>query len=300
MLSIVVDSSSALTRQEARRLKAELVPMTYVADGAVRDEGFMGENGDFGTLLEEGRISGTVGVPAERFAPVFRTLAQQGSDVLCITISSKLSGTYRHALEAADTVRSELHRAVGATSSEANSAARARIEGLPRIAVLDSLSGIAGIEYLARHARELADAGLPFDEVLVRLEGLRSRQGICFSVPSPDALRASGRMAMVPLSVNTLLNRFPVLTMSDGAIAHLGTARGVAALAREMVARVPAEAEPDLIITHFGPRGAATAELLRAAKEGFPNAKIRVKEGGPVLSYILGAGAMSITWGVVA
>ena len=298
MLAIVVDSSSALTRQEARQLGAEFVPMTYTADATVRDEGFMGENGDFSTLLEEGRVSGTAGVSVDRFVPVFRSLTGRGDDVLCITLSSKLSGTCRHAREAADVVRSELRRAAGATSREANSAARARTEGLPRIAVLDSLSGIGGIEYLARHARGLADAGLPFDEVLARLEELRSRQGICFSVPTTDALRASGRMAMVPLSVNTLLNRFPVLTMEDGAIAHVGTARGVAALAREMVARVPADAEPDLIITHFGVRGAATAELLRAVKAAFPQAKVRVKEGGPVLSSILGAGAVSLTWGV--
>ncbi len=298
MLALVVDSTSALTREEARQLGAALVPMTYLVDGVSRDEGFMGENGDCAELLAEGRIGGTVGVPADRFAPVFRELTACGDDVLCITLSAKLSSTCLHAREAADQVRSELRRQAGATSREANSAARARTKGLPRIAVLDSQSGIGGVENLARHARELADEGLGFDEVLGRLEELRNRQGLCFSVPSTDALRASGRMAMVPLSVNTLLNRYPVLTMKGGAINHVGTARGVAALAREMVACIPDDAEPDFVITHFGARGAATVELLRAVKQAFPQAKVRIKEGGPVLSYILGSGAVSITWDV--
>lgn len=295
MLALVVDSSAALTREEARQLGVELVSMSYTVDGAVRDEGFLGENGDYAELIAAGRVSGTTGVPTERFVPIFRELVERGDDVLCITLSSKLSSTCRHAREAADLVRSELRREAGATSREANSAARARTAGLPRIAVLDSQSGIGGVEGLTREARRLADEGIGFDELLRRLEEFRDRQGICFSVPSTDALRASGRMAMVPLSVNTLLNRFPVLTVEKGAIVHAGTARGLAALAREMVARVP-EGATSLIITHFGARGMATVELLRAAKEAFPQTRIRVKEGGPVLSYILGAGAVSMTW----
>lgn len=300
MLALVVDSSSALTRGEARQLGAAFVPMTYLVDGVSRDEGFMGENGDCAELLAEERIGGTAGVPADRFAPVFRELTARGDDVLCITLSAKLSSTCLHAREAADQVRSELRRQAGATSRKANSAARERTKGLPRIAVLDSQSGIGGVENLARHARRLADEGLGFDEMLSRLEDLRNRQGLCFSVPSTDALRVSGRMAMVPLSVSTMLNRYPVLTMKGGAISHVGTARGVAALAREMVACIPDDATPDFVITHFGTRGTGTVELLRAVKQAFPQAKVRVKEGGPVLSYILGSGAVSITWDVVA
>lgn len=298
MLALVVDSSSALTREEARQLSAEFVPMTYQVDGVVHDEGFLGENAGYPELLAEGRISGTAGVPAERFVPVFRELTDRGDDVLCITISAKLSSTCLHAREAADLVRSELRRQAGATSREANSAARARTAGLPRIAVLDSQSGIGGVENLARHARALADSGLGFDELLAHLERLRGLQGLCFSVPSTDALRASGRLAMVPLSVNTLLNRYPILTMEGGAINHVGTARGTAALAREMVACVPPNAAPDFIITHFGDRNAATAELLRVVKTTFPQATVRVKDGGPVLSSILGSGAVSLIWGV--
>jgi DegV family protein with EDD domain len=298
MLALVTDSSAALTREEARRLGVEVVPMTYtLAGGEVRPEAFMGENGPVGELVEGGSVTATAGVAAEAFAPVFRRLAETGSDVLCITISSKLSSTYRHACDAADQVRSELRRAAGATSREAQSAAAARTSGLPRLAVFDSQGGVGGMELLARHARALAEQGLGFDELLAALEGVRARSGICFSVASTDGLRSSGRMALVPLSVGTLLNRFPVLTVTNGAIAHQETAHGTAALARAMVAQVPERDADDLVIMHYGSRGNTTGQLLRAAKEAFPGAAIRVKEGGPVLSSILGPGAVSISWG---
>lgn len=295
MLALVVDSSAALTRDEARQLGVELVPMTYVVDGERVEETFLGENGDFDTLLREGLVTDTEGVRAEAFEPVFRALTDRGDDVLCIAMSAKLSGTYRHACDAANAVRSDLRRRAGATSREANSAAAARTAGLPRIAVLDSQSGIGGIEFLVRAARRLADEGTGFDETLSALEDRRARQGICFSVPDTGALRASGRLAMVPLSVNTMLNRFPVLAMENGAITHVGTAHGTYALAREMAACVPAAAR-DVVITHFGARGPLAAKLLHEAKAALPDAQIRVKEGGPVLSYILGAGAVGIAW----
>ncbi len=285
MLALVVDSSCAITRDEARRLGCEMIPMTYTADGRVCEETFMGENGDVAALLAAGRITGTEGVSAASFAAVFRRLSARGDDVVCITISSRLSSTYRHACEAADIVRGELGRNTD----------RSPIDGLPRIAVIDSQTGVGGTEFIVRHARRLADEGCSFDELICGLEAYRSRQGTCFSVPDTDSLRASGRLAMVPMSVSTVLNRFPILTMCDGAVAHVGTARGNAALARAMVERVPAETH-HVVITHYGSRGPATAELLRAAKAALPDAQIRVKEGGPILSYVLGPGAVSITW----
>lgn len=295
MLALVVDSSACLTRDEARRLGAYVVPMTYTVGGQRREETFVGENGDVEALLQGGLITATEGVRADAFAPVFRELAAQGSDVVCITLSARLSTTHRHACEAADTVRSELRRSVGATSREANSVAAARTAALPRIAVVDSMAGIGSMEFLMRTARRLADSGAAFDEVLARLEEQRSRQGICFSVPTTEALRASGRMAMVPLSVNALLNRFPLLTMEGGAVKHVGTAHGTQALARDMAARISPDAD-DVTITHFGARGAASVELLHAVKEALPQAQVRVKAGGPVLSYVLGSGAVSLTW----
>lgn len=297
MLALVADSSAALTREEARQLAVEVVPMSYTLDGERREETFMGENGDYDAALRSGRVTGTEGVRTAQFAPVFQRLVEAGSDVLCVTISGKLSTTYRHACEAADAVRSELRRKAGATSREANSAARKRSENLPRIVVLDSLSGASAVEFLLREARSLDAAGKGFDEILDALEAKRSEQGICFSVTSTDALRDSGRLAMVPQSVSTLLNRFPVLTMEQGAVKHAGTARGSQALAREMVGHVPAGYEGDVVLSHYGARGTLMVELLRAAKEALPQANIRVKDGGPVLSYILGPGAVSIAWG---
>lgn len=280
MLAIVVDSTCALTRAEAARLGATVVSSTYEVDGQPREETFLDENGDYAPLLTAGRLTGTHAPGVQAFRSAFERLAADGSDVLCVTISSRLAGTYRNACKAAD----EAHAALAA------------MPGSPRVAVLDSLSGFSNTEYLAQRARRLADEGKTLDEVAADLVSARTRQGICFSVPSTEPLRSAGRLSMLPQSVTTMLNRFPVLTMRDGAISCVDTVRGTHALAQAMVDQVPADAS-DLLLAHYGARGPLIVELLRATKERFGQARVRVKDAGPVLSCNLGDGAASIAWG---
>lgn len=280
MLSIVVDSTAMLTRAEAQSLGATLVSNTYDVDGSPVVETFMDENGDYDTPLREGRLTESHAATAAAFRAAFEPPVTAGSDVLCITLSSRLAGVYRNACKAADSLRPSLE------------------EGGPRIAVLDSLSGFSNIEYLARRARELSEAGRSFEEVLDNLMVMREQQSICFSVLTTEKLRAAGRLSMLPQSVNAMLNRLPVLTMREGAIACIAMARGVDVAAQEMVSQVPADAN-DLVLAHYGARGPLVVELLKATRAAFPRARVRVKDGGPVLSSNLDLGAASIAWGPV-
>ena len=59
--------------------------------------------------------------------------------------------------------------------------------------------------------------------------------------------------------------------------------------------KVP-EGATELLVSHFGPRGVEAREVLLAARERFPEAHLRVKDGGPVLSKHLGLGAVALAW----
>lgn len=282
MLAIVVDSTAALTRGEATRLGVTIVSDSYVVDGVSRVETYMNENGAYAAELEAGRITDTRTATVQAFQCAFESLMMSGYDILCTTISSRLAGTYRNACTAAD--------------NAIKSGLPCEKPGyVPQIAVLDSLSGFCGTEYLARRARELEMQGLAFDKIIDDLVQARTRQGICFSVIDIDQLRARGRLTMVPQSVSTTLNRYPLFTMQDGAISYAGCARGISTLAHKMTSAVPEDAQ-DITLAHYGARGPLIVELLKQVKERFPGAKIRVKDGGPVLSSNLGSGAASVSW----
>ncbi len=271
MLSLVTDSTCGLTRDEARDLGVTVLPMTFSCNFERHEEGFVGEMGDYGALLAASPHVATEAVRASAFERAFREQLDAGNDVLCVTISSRLSGTHRSAEEAAAAV------------------------GSARVAVVDSWLTAGALEFLLRRARALADEGRSLSEVASELERMRGGTRIVFSVPDMAALSRSGRLGAIRRAVATKLNRYPVMALSEGGIVKLSDGRGARGMAAAMVDQAPADAT-DLLVSHFGPRGVEAREVLLAARSRFPEARVRVKDGGPVLAEHLGLGAVGLSW----
>lgn len=271
MLALVTDSTCGLTRGEARELGVDVIPMTYATDFERHEEGFVGENDDYAKLLSASRHVSTEAVRSSVFERVFRSHLDAGDEVLCITISSRLSGTFRSAEEAAAAI------------------------GSPRVAVLDSWLTAGALEFLVRRARALADEGRGLGRIVEELSERRAGTRIVFSVPDMGALSRSGRLGAIRRAVATKLNRYPVMALQEGGIAKLADGRGARGMAAAMVKCAP-EGSTELLVSHFGPRGVEAREVFLAARERFPQAHVRVKDGGPVLTEHLGLGAVGLSW----
>ena len=271
MLALVTDSTCGLTRNEAAELGVDVLPMGYAAAGVRHAEGFVGENGDYATVLSGSGLVSTEAVRPSAFERAFRRHLDAGDDVLCVTISSRLSGTFRSAEQAAEAV------------------------GDPRVTVFDSWETAGALEFLVRRARALANAGETVEKIVAALTELRASTRIVFSVPDMAALSRSGRLGAIRRAVATKLNRYPVMALSEGGIVKLADGRGARGMAAAMADRIP-EGTTELLVSHFGPRGVEAREVLLAARERFPEAHLRVKDGGPVLSKHLGLGAVALSW----
>ena len=263
MLALVTDSTCGLTRVEADELGVIVLPMTYSVDGVRYSEAPVGENGDYGSLISAGSRVETEAVHPSAFERVFRERLAAGDDVLCVTISSRLSGTFRSAEEAA--------------------------------AAVDSWNTAGALEFLVRRAHELAAGGCSLSEVVAGLAEARRGTRIVFSVPDMGALFRSGRLGAIRRAVATKLNRYPVMTLHEGGIEKYGDGRGARGMAAAMVRRAP-EGSRELVVSHFGPRGVEAREVFLAARSRFPEARVRVKDGGPVLAKHLGLGAVGLSW----
>lgn len=194
MLALVTDSTCGLTRVEADELGVIVLPMTYSVDGVRYSEAPVGENGDYGSLISAGSRVETEAVHPSAFERVFRERLAAGDDVLCVTISSRLSGTFRSAEEAA--------AAVDPSGK--------------RVAAFDSWNTAGALEFLVRRAHELAAGGCSLSEVVAGLAEARRGTRIVFSVPDMGALFRSGRLGAIRRAVATKLNRYPVMTLHEG------------------------------------------------------------------------------------
>ncbi|HHW45818.1 MAG TPA: DegV family protein [Clostridiales bacterium] len=270
MIAIVTDSTAYLTKQEADSLGVHMVPMTYTVSGRSYIEGYAGQNGGFVQLLESGYGVHTSQVSVASFASVFDELLRKGYDVLCLVISSRLSGTYSSALSASKEFPPD------------------------RIRIVDSLTTAGGMQILIEHISRLIPTGISLDKLVEEVERLRAKVELGFTVKNINPLRSSGRLAIVRQSVGTILNIRPVLKLSDGAIVSMGKARGNNELIRKLLDLITTDTGR-IIIMHSNNYNLALT-LQRFAKHRFTKARIDIKELGPVITAHVGLGVLGIAW----
>ena len=270
MLAIVADSAAYLTEKEARSLGVRIAPFVYTVDETRFTETFADKNGEYEPMIRSGKAISTAPCSVAEYLSIFKELVNKGFDVLCINISSRLSGAHRNAKTAAEKLSTD------------------------KLLIFDSQTGAAPMEFIIRKARELADKGLSLREIGAELEEYRSRCGLCFSVDNIEALRRSGRLATLRKSVGTILNIKPILKLKNGAITFYSTAKGKSDQVKIMAGLIP-EAAEEIILQHFGSAELA-GYLISIIKENFPHEAIKIKSGGPVLGIHLGLSCIVAAW----
>ncbi len=271
MIAIVTDSTAYMTRQEACGLDVRIVPMTYYVNGCMYNETYSDENGAFEKLI--GRDVGkckTSQAGVSAFLSTFEELLREGHCVLCLTISSRLSGTYSSASLAA--------REIGSS----------------KIRVVDSLTTAGGLYFLIKEARRLCDCRMELEEVALKIEGLRCKTEIAFSVDDMTPLRESGRLGIVRKSVGTILNVKPLLLCKNGSVVSDGIARGRREQVGKLIAQVP-EGTKDIAVHFIGDPGPAAFIADEIKRQGLSE-NVGLKPLGPVLAIHLGMGVIGVAW----
>ncbi len=192
-----------------------LAPLTVTIDG----EDFVDLPGtDLDRMIDRMshcRTSSTSCPSVESFAEQFR----KAKNVICVAMTSQLSGTYNSALRARDIVLEE--------------------DPERRICVVDS-HGVAGVHVLLlREARRLHAAKVAFSEMCERLNAFRDDTHILFSLATFHNWIVNGRISRAVGTIATALRIRPIATNSpEGKVKMLEKPRGVDNMLRRMCALV--------------------------------------------------------------
>lgn len=269
MIVIATDSTACITKQEARMLGIIYVPMTYTVDGATHTEHFVEDNGAFDTLIAGTENLHTSQPAIGSYQHTFSALRRAGFDVLCLTISSRLSGTCSNASLCAEELDPE------------------------HIRVVDTRTTAFGIAFLAREARRLIQSGYDLDETAAAVTELRGQVKTMFSVSDMTPLRRSGRLGPVRQSIGTMLNIRPLLTVKDGIVTACGVARGRNEQLRNIVKAVPENAE-EVMVQYIREEDAARELAARLAEKC--GREVSMRRLGPVLGIHLGLDIVGAIW----
>ena len=201
-LRILVDSTFDFTPEQLELTGIEVVRLhvnfggeDFVDGVDITPEGF------YERLIESDALPTTSQAAPADFAEAFERLTANGDELVCLTISSKLSGTYQSAMIAA-----------------------ADFEG--RVRVVDTLNVALGAQILARYALRLASGGQSMDEVAGELERVKGRVHIIALLDTLEYLKRGGRISAAAAAVGGVFSIKPVITIRDGAVAVIGKARG--------------------------------------------------------------------------
>lgn len=199
-LKIVLDSTSDLVPELLG--KFEIVPLTvnfgeeeFIDGVTITREEF------YAKLIESDVIPTTSQASPEAFERVFKKLVENGDEVLCITVASKLSGTYQSACIAAE-------------------------EFPGKVRVIDSKSVAIGSAILAEFALSLLEKGVSAEEIEKELIKKREDIIIVALIDTLEYLKKGGRLSKTAAFAGSLLNIKPVVSVEDGEINVLGKARG--------------------------------------------------------------------------
>jgi DegV family protein with EDD domain len=202
MIKIVTDSTAYLPESNIRELDIRVVPLyVHFGEQAFR-EGIELSNNEFYTRLEQAEMLPTTSQPsAGEFHEVFKELVDAGHEVVTLTISSKLSGTWNSAM-----------------------AAKEMLPHAP-ISVIDTLSTSVGLQLMVQAAVDAASAGSSRQEIVDHIEEIKERMHLWFVVDTLEYLAKGGRIGNGKAFLGTLLKVKPILILQDGAIEPLEQVR---------------------------------------------------------------------------
>ncbi len=135
------------------------------------------------------------------FSQVFDRVVAAGDQVVCITCSSKLSGTYQSAVMAA-------------------------LEHPGQVFVVDSQSVALGSSILVQYGLQLVAQGRSAEQIAEALTAARKRIRLIAMLDTLEYLKKGGRISKTVAFAGGLLNIKPVVCIEDGEIRMLGKARG--------------------------------------------------------------------------
>jgi DegV family protein with EDD domain len=275
LLQIVTDSACDLPNDLIRRYNIHTVPLTVRIDGEMYLENVDITPREFYPKMAKSRNLPRTSQPAPAFfSDVFKQLSQSGP-VLCITISSGLSGTYQSA-------------GLGKKLSGAD------------VTVFDSLGGSLGHGLQVLKAAKLAEAGHTMEQIVAELEKYREKMTILILLNTLDNIVKGGRLSRFQGTVGKLLDvKILLHNTRDGKVVLQAKARGKKKFLQMVLDKIvkvcPDMSATDVGITHFN--NLEDAEIIKQALvEKCHAGSVLINEMGVTLSTYAGEGGLIVSF----
>ena len=278
-VAIVTDSIANLTPEMIEKYRITIVPINICFRGEIyRDMLDVSPSEAYEMVLQDPDNFSTSPASPGHYLEAFREATKHSKNILCITLSSKLSTGYNIACLAVKQARDEI--------------------GDVSIVVLDSQNVTAAQGFIALAAARAAEEGRTFEEVLKIAEEMRSRVTFLVVLDTIRYVYRTGRIPKIAAQVAAYLSIRPILSSSNGLVRFIGAVRkkesGINRILRMMREKV-GQGKVHVAVMHaYAPDEAES--LKERIESEFNCAELWVTEFTPVMGYACGTGTVGFAF----
>ena len=280
MFRIVTDTSSNLPTTYLQAENITVIPFTFHTESGEQScmDTASFDSKAFYTAMRNGEKVTTSQIPPQRFVDNIRPMLENGEDVLFVSMSSGISGSYASSKIAANQLAEEFPER--------------------KILTVDTYSASLAEGIVVMRAVECRKEGLSIDETYQILRALRHRIAQIFTVGDLRYLKRTGRLSNLEAAVGTVLQIKPLLKGDpEGKIVCFAKVRGRQRAIEEMAKRyeelVVSPETQTVCISHADCEADAQilASMLRRSK---PPKDILIVDYEPVTGSHVGPGALAL------
>ncbi len=274
VVRVVTDSACDLSQARADALGIEIVPLTirFGADEFVDRTELTNE--EFWRKVATSPVLPETAAPSPgAFEERFRALAADGADgIVCIDLSSRLSGTMQSAQIAAKA-----------------------LEGDVPVRVVDSLSVSMGLGRQCLAAQALAASGADLDTVVAAAERLAPTIRLFGALDTLEHLRRGGRIGGAQAMLGSVLSIKPIIELRDGVVVEAGKVRTRSKSLQHLADRLAGATNPTGVVV-FHAQAPDIEEFLDLLSATVPRDEIEVGNIGPVIGTHGGPRTIGLGW----
>ena len=278
-VAVVTDSTAYIPSELIEGYPIYVAPLQVIWGGETFRDGVDIQPTEFYSRLQDAKVMPTTSqaTPAA-FMEIYRTLLDEGYEILSAHISSKLSGTLDSATQALE-----------------------HFPGAP-IELVDTLSTSMAMGFSVLDAARAAKQGATLKECKEILENSCQNSGVLFAVSTLEFLRRGGRIGGAQAFLGTALNLKPILELRNGKIEAIERVRTMSKTIDRLLnlfeERVDGRRPISIAALHANAPDVAQ-QLIERARQRFPESEVRasiLSDVSPAIGTHTGPGCVGLAF----